>query len=112
MSTNLTHREVKHPYVTIDPKIKKGTPMIIGTRTKVIDIAIRYELGGMTPDEIIEQFPHLTLTQIHGTLSYYYEHKSELDEAYKKDQMFINELRKHYPSQLRTRLDSDVGHYK
>jgi len=49
-------------------------------------------------------FPHLTLTQIHDSLSYYYEHKSELDEAYKKDQLFTNELRKHYPSRLKTRL--------
>lgn len=104
MSAKLTHREVKHPYVTVDPKIKKGTPIVVETRTKVMDIAIRYELGGMTPDEIIEQFPHLTLTQIHDALSYYYEHKSELDEVYKKDQMFINELRKHYPSRLKTKL--------
>lgn len=104
MSVKLTPGEVKHPYVTIDSKIKKGIPIIVGMRTKVMDIAIRYELGGMTPDEIIEQFPHLTLTQIHDALSYYYEHKSELDEAYKKEQMFINELRKNYSSKLKAKF--------
>lgn len=104
MSTGLTPGEIRHPYITIDAEIKGATPVIAGTRTKVMDIAIRYELGGMTPDQIIEQFPHLTLAQIHDALSYYYEHKPELDGAYKKDQMFVNELRKHYPSRLRAKL--------
>jgi len=104
MSVNVRPGEVRHPYVTVDLQIKKGTPVIVGTRTKIMDIAIRYEFGGMTPDEIIEQFPHLTLAQIHDALSYYYEHKSELDETYKKDQKFINELKKYYPSILKTKL--------
>jgi len=104
MSVNLTHGEIRHPYVTIDSKAKKGTPVIAGTRTKVMDIVIRYEFAGMTPDEIIEQFSHLTLAQIHDALSYYYEHKSELDEVYKKEQMFIDEMKNHYPSKLKAKL--------
>ena len=104
MSVDSTLGEIKHPYVTIAPEVKGGSPIIVGTRTKVIDIAIRYELGGMTPDQLIEQSPHLTLAQIHDALSYYYEHKSELDEAYRKEQMLVNELRKHYPSRLRAKL--------
>jgi len=104
MSVDSTLGEIKHPYITIASKVKGGSPVIVGTRTKVIDIAIRYEFGGMTPDQIIEQFPHLTLAQIHDALSYYYEHKSELDGAYKKEQILVNELRKHYPSRLRAKL--------
>ena len=99
-----TLRKIKHPYITIAPEVKSGEPAIVGTRTSVMDIAIRYEFGGMTPDQIIEQFPHLHLAQIHDALSYYYEHKFELGEAYKKDQMLINELKKHYPSRLKAKL--------
>ena len=95
---------IKHPYITITPEVKGGDPVIVGTRTKVMDIATRYEFGGMTPDQIVEQFPHLHLAQIHDALSYYYEHKLGLDEAYKKDQMWVNELKKHYPSRLRAKL--------
>lgn len=95
---------VKHPYITIGRKSKGGEPAIVGTRTSVTDIAIRYEFGGMTPDQIIEQFPHLTLAQIHDALSYYYEHKLELDDAYKKQQTLVNELKKHYPSRLKAKL--------
>ena len=98
-------REIKHPYITIATEVKGGSPVIVGTRTRVMDIAIRYEFGGMTPDQIIEQFPHLSLAQIHDALSYYYELKSELDGTYKKEQMIVNELRKNYPSKLRAKLE-------
>jgi len=104
MSVDSTLGEIKHPYITIAAEVKGKSPVIVGTRTRVMDIALRYEFGGMTPDQIIEQFPHLNLAQIHDALSYYYENKSELDEAYKKDQLFVNELRKHYPSRLRAKL--------
>ena len=103
MSVDST-RETKHPYITITPEVKGRSPIIAGTRTKVTDIAIQYEFIGMTPDQIIEQFPHLTLAQIHDALSYYYEHKSDLDRAYKNDQLLTNELQKHYPSRLRAKL--------
>jgi len=103
MSVDST-REIKHPYITIAPEVKGGSPVIAGTRTKVIDIAIRYEFGGMTPDQIIEQFPHLTLAQIHDALSYYYEHKSKLDGVYREEQILISELGKYYPSRLRAKL--------
>jgi len=106
MSINPMLEEIKHPYIAITPEVKGGSPVIVGTRTKVMDIAIRYEFEGMTPDQIIEQFPHLSLAQIHDALSYYYELKSELDGTYKKEQLFVNELRKHYPSKLRAKLEA------
>lgn len=104
MSTGSTLGETKHPYVVVNMKMKGGNPVIMGTSTKVIDIAVRYEFGGMTPDEIIEQFPHLTLAQVHDALSYYYENKPELDERCRNDQVLVDEIRKYYPSRLRAKL--------
>jgi len=34
---------------------------------------------GWSPEETHFQHPHLSLAQIHGALTYYYEHQSELD---------------------------------
>lgn len=97
-------KKVQHPYVTIDPRTGKDNPVVKETRIKVMDIALRYELLGMTPDQIVEQFPHLTLAQVHDALSYYYEHKNELDRADRKDQAVLEELRRLYPSKLKTKL--------
>jgi len=104
MKSVVTKEETKHPYIIIHPKICGGSPIIKGTRTKVIDIAMRYELMGIDPDGIIEQFPHLTFAQVHDALSYYYDHKKNLDKEYKKNQKFIEELRKFYPSILLKKL--------
>lgn len=104
MKSEVIQEETKHPFIIINPKIGGGSPTIKGTRTKVIDIAIRYELMGMSPDQIIEQFPHLTLAQIHDALSYYYEHKKNLDEDYQENQVLIEELKRLYPSGIAFRI--------
>lgn len=86
--------KMNHPYVVIDRKICGGSPVIKGTRTRVVDIAIEYEYLNRTPDDIISAHPHLKLEQVHDALSYYYENRNELDEKIKKDKQFIQELSK------------------
>jgi len=85
---------MNHPYIETDKKICGGSPVIKGTRTRVVDIAIEYEYLNRTPDEIISAHPHLKLEQVHDALSYYYENRNELDEKIKKDKQFIQELSK------------------
>jgi len=86
--------KVKHPYVEINPKICNGSPIIKGTRIKIVDIAIEYEHQNRTPDEIINAHPHLKLEQIHDALSYYYENRAELDKKIRQDKQFIQQLSK------------------
>lgn len=97
-------KKTKHPYISIDPKISGGQPVISGTRISVMDIAIRYELIGMNVDEIVDEYPHLKLEQIHDALSYYYEHKDIFDRKYRADQLFLNQLKKQYPSRLKAKF--------
>jgi uncharacterized protein (DUF433 family) len=35
--------------------------------------------GGDTPDEFVESYPHLNLAQVYDALSYYYDHREEID---------------------------------
>lgn len=100
----VAEKKTNHPYVTIDPKIAGGQPVIRGTRITVMDIAIRYELIGVSSDNIVDDYPHLRLEQVHDALSYYYEHKAEFDRKYKDDQAFLSQLKKKYPSKLRAKL--------
>jgi uncharacterized protein (DUF433 family) len=93
-----------HPYISIDPLVASGQPTIAGSRTKVMDIALRYEYMGLSADEIIEQFPHLTLPQVHDALSYYYENKQELDSKYEDEQEFVKQLKKQFSAKLKARL--------
>jgi len=70
---------VKHPHITQHPDISQGSPVIKGTRTRLIDIVIEYEYIGKNPDEIIDAHPHLNLAQVHDAISYYYDYREKLD---------------------------------
>ena len=89
-----------HPFVVKNKGICRGSPIIEGTRTRVIDIAIEYEILGHSPDEIINSHPHLNLPQVHDALSFYYENRDELDQKAEQDQEFIARLKKKIPSKI------------
>jgi uncharacterized protein (DUF433 family) len=84
--------KTEHPYVEINAKISGGSPVVSGTRVRVLDIAIEYEYLNRSPDEIINAHPHLKLEQIHDALSYYYENREALDRKIKEDKEFIQRL--------------------
>jgi len=56
-------------YITIDPNIRSGKPIIRGMRITVYDV-LEMLSDGMKPDEIIEDFPELTENDIYAALSY------------------------------------------
>jgi uncharacterized protein (DUF433 family) len=90
----LQKTQMSHPYVARDQKICGGSPIVKGTRVRVVDIAIEYEYLDRTPDEIVSAHPHLELKEVHDALSFYYENRRELDEKIKEDKRFVKELSK------------------
>jgi len=96
--------KLKHPYITVNKKIRDGNPIISGTGIRVMDIAIGYEVMGKSPDEIISALPHLNLSQIHDALSYYYEHKNEIDKRWRDAIKDSEVLKRIYPSVLEKKI--------
>lgn len=96
----LRRQSTNHPFIVKNKDICAGSPIIEGTRTRVIDIAIEYEMLGRSPDEIISAHPHLTLPQVHDALSYYYENRDELDRKAERDQEFILRLKEKITSKI------------
>jgi|SRR4030067_1044675 len=97
-------KQIRHPYITVDRKIRSGEPIIAGTGIRVLDIAIKYEIMGMSPDDILSAFPHLTLSQVHDALSYYYAHKEEIDRKWKDEVKEIEVIRKKHTSLLEKKI--------
>jgi uncharacterized protein (DUF433 family) len=58
---------------------ERGIAYIAGTSMKVSDIVIDSITWGLSPQQIQESYPHLSLAQIHAALTYYYDHKPEMD---------------------------------
>jgi uncharacterized protein (DUF433 family) len=61
-----------------DPKIRGGRPKIAGTGLTISRIAGCYKLG-MSPEEIVLEYPHLTLAQVHAALAYYRVNRDEIE---------------------------------
>jgi len=76
--------EILHPYVTSRKDIGAGSPIIAGTRTKIANIVAYYKLG-LSPEELARELPHLSLSQIHDALSFYYEHRQEIDREIEEE---------------------------
>lgn len=50
-------------HISIDPDVRIGKPCIKGTRITVYDV-LEYLAGGMSEEEILEDFPSLTKKDI------------------------------------------------
>lgn len=61
-------RSYRH-IISINPNIRSGKPIIRGLRISVYDV-LSYLAAGMTPSEIIEDFPELTAEDIRACLAY------------------------------------------
>ncbi len=71
-------KQTGHSYITSDPKICGGEPVIIGTRISV-RLIVELENSGKSVDETVAMYPHITHAQVHDALSYYYDNKEEID---------------------------------
>jgi uncharacterized protein (DUF433 family) len=69
----------EHLYVVRDEQILGGEPIVKGTRTPVRAIVEMWRMG-MSPEEIVMGLPHLTLAQVFDGLSYYSDHRDEINE--------------------------------
>ena len=70
---------VIHPHITSDASVCGGSPIILGSRFPVRSI-VHYVLRlGLTPEELVERFPHLTLAHVYDALAYYYDNRAEID---------------------------------
>lgn len=66
--------------ITIDPAIRGGKPCVKGTRITVYDV-LSYLAGGMTPEEILADFPALSAEDIRACLSFAADRERRLATA-------------------------------
>lgn len=69
-----------HPHITKNPDVCGGSPVIAGTRFPVRSVVFYILKIGLTPEELVEKFPHLSLAQIYDALAYYYDNRSEIEQ--------------------------------
>jgi uncharacterized protein (DUF433 family) len=57
----------------------RGVPLVAGTTTKVLEVALDHLAHRWDAEEIRRQHPSLSLGQIHSALAYYFDHQDQMD---------------------------------
>src|SRR5437588_12669286 len=87
---------------------EKGIPWISGANTKVVEVVLDKMAHNSSPEEMHEQYPHLSLAQIHAALSYYYEHQAEVDADIERRVRYVKAVRAQQTNAL-TRKELESG---
>ncbi len=72
-----------------------GKPRITGTRLRVQDIVIWIEMGDSV-DDIVTDYPQLTLADVYAALSYYYDNREQIDQNIRDADTFIEQMQKQH----------------
>ena len=62
-----------------------GEPIIKGTRFPVRSVVFYIVKEGILPEELVKEFPHLSLSAIYNALSYYYDHTDQIERLTEKN---------------------------
>ena len=69
----------EHPHIVRVEGVHRGRPMVRGTGVSVQAIVEQTQLGRL-PEQIVQDFDGvLTLAQVYDALSYYHEHRPEIE---------------------------------
>lgn len=79
----------EHPYIVKTAGVCGGRPMIKGTRTPVQAI-VEYDRLGMDTSQILTELQHITEAQLHDALSYFYDHKEDVEAGIRAEHAAIN----------------------
>ncbi len=65
-----------YKYIQIN---ENGVPVIADTTMKVVELITAVKAYGWSPDDLHTNYPHLSMSQIHSALAYYWDHQGEMD---------------------------------
>ncbi len=81
--------------LTVEPQpvpltiTQEGVVRVTGTRVP-LETVVRAFRQGATPEELVQNFPTLSLTAVYSVLAYYLQHRAEVD-AYVAERAAISE---------------------
>jgi len=94
---------VLEAHIEVTKGMAGGKAHVAGRGITVQNIAIWHERLGMSVDEISAEYD-LSLAAVYAALSYYFDHRDEVDRQIEADDAFIVALREQTPSRLRAKL--------
>lgn len=74
---------------------RDGQPrtFLAGTRIRVSDIAVLFEVQGKSADEIVAAYPQLSLAQVHAALAHYFANRTAIVHEQQEDDEFARRMK-------------------
>jgi uncharacterized protein (DUF433 family) len=92
-STMVGTLSVTREHIVSTPDTCGGKPRIAGSRIQVKHVVVMHERQGMTPEQIVSEYPHLTLGGIDAALAYYRVHREDVDADIRAEREWYEEKR-------------------
>ncbi|MDP2936967.1 MAG: DUF433 domain-containing protein [Dehalococcoidia bacterium] len=80
----VTEARTEHPHVVVTRGAGGDQAVVKGTRLSIALIAALFNRGE-TPEGLLSMYPHLTPSALYDAISYYFDHKSDIDEEIYRD---------------------------
>ena len=90
-------------HIESTPDVCGGKPRIAGSRIRVQDVVVWHERMGLSADEIVSRYPHLTLADVYAALAFYHDHREQIDADMETGQELVEEMRRLHPSKLNSK---------
>src|SRR5262245_29862803 len=100
--------ELTYPHTVKEP----GKPARLERhpRTRVAMIVADYLWRGWSAEEIGRQYSYLTLAEAYGALTYYFDHRAEIEDELVAEYRDVEEWKKNHPTPpLLVRLKEQSG---
>ena len=95
---------VSTEHIVKTPGLCGGRACITGHRIRVMDIAVLHEKRGLSPEEIVHQYPGIALADVHAALTYFLDHREEIEDEFRQDEEAVSRLLARRSSKVQAKL--------
>lgn len=95
---------ISQEHISKTPGICGGRACIVGHRIRVMDIVAFHDTHALTPQEIVDEYPGITLADVYAALAYYHDNRAEIEADIENDLKW-DEYGKTQPSKLRDAMN-------
>ena len=108
--TKHKHKVIRteHPHIVRIPGVRGGEPIIKGSTISVWIIASFHKTGD-TVEAISRMYSHLPIARIYDALSYYYDHKDEIEKRLAENKYFHEHFDEEMEKEGYTKIVTEKG---
>ncbi|MEC4984065.1 MAG: DUF433 domain-containing protein [Oscillatoria sp. PMC 1068.18] len=78
-----------YKYIQLDAQ---QIPYLEGTSMKVVELITSVKAYNWSPEELLDNYPHLSLSKIYSALAYYWDHQEEIEIAIAQREQYASKL--------------------